>query len=102
MARIHPGGWIGFDRIRLQDFGSIKLTAWPQGDAPLTVSISAGGRELARQTLPPGPAASRPPPEFVFPMPSATATGPPQQVRIKLEGPAGSVLEVMWVEFQRR
>ncbi len=102
VARIHPGGWIGFDRIRLQDFGLLKLTAWPQGAAPLTVSILTGGQELARQTLPPGPAAGRPPPEFVFPMPSATEAGPPQQVRIKLEGSAGSVLEIMWVEFQRR
>ena len=37
VARIQPGGWIGFDRIRLQDFARIKLSAWPQGDAPLTV-----------------------------------------------------------------
>jgi cytochrome c len=101
VARIQPGGWIGFERIRLQDFGILKLSAWPHGDAPLIVSVLAGGRELARQTLPPGPAASRPPPEFVFPMPSATEADPPQQVRVKLESPAGSVLDVMWVEFQR-
>ena len=101
VARLQPGGWIGFDRIRLQDFGKLKLGAWPQGSEPLKVSLFAGGLELASQTLSPGPAFSRQPREFTFPMPSTPTPGAPQQVRIKMEGPAGSVLDVMWVEFQR-
>jgi cytochrome c len=102
VARIQPGGWIAFDRIRLQDFGRIKLSAWPQGTAPLTVSILAGDLELAKNNLTPGPAATRQPPEFLFPMPPARPDAAPQQVRVKLEGPAGSVLDVMWVEFLPR
>jgi cytochrome c len=102
VARIRAGGWIAFERIRLQDFGQIKLSAWPQGIAPLTVSILAGDLELAKNNLPPGPAASRHPQEFLFPMPLAKADAAPQQVRVKLDGPAGSVLDVMWVEFQQR
>ncbi|MDB6172110.1 MAG: hypothetical protein JWL59_1421 [Chthoniobacteraceae bacterium] len=102
VARIQPGGWIGFDRIRLQEFGQLKLTAWPQGGAPLTVSILAGDLELVHQELPPVPASGRQPREFLFPMPSATTSGAPQQVRVKMDGPAGSVLDIMWVEFQRK
>jgi cytochrome c len=102
VARIQPGGWIAFDRIRLQDFGRIKLSAWPQGPAPLTATILAGDLELAKNNLPPGPAASRQPPEFLFPMPSGKPDSAPQQVRVKLDGPAGGVLDVMWVEFLPR
>jgi cytochrome c551/c552 len=101
VARIQPGGWIGFDRIRLQDLGQLKLSAWPQGSAPLTVSILAGDLELAKKTLSPGPAASRQPQEYLFPMPPPNADAVPQQVRVKLDSPAGSVLDVMWVEFKR-
>ena len=102
VARIQPGGWIAFDRIRLQDFGELKLSAWPQGSAPLTVSILAGDVELVHQSLQPGPAASRQPQEFLFQMPSAPELSVPQQVRIKIDGPAGSVLDIMWVEFKQR
>ena len=102
VARIQPGGWIGFDRIRLQDFARIKLNGWPQGDAPLTVRIFAGDTELASQALPPGPPASRQPQDFVFPMPSANADKAPQQVRVKMDGPSGNILDIMWVEFLRR
>ncbi len=102
VARIQPGGWIGFDRIRRQDFGQLKLSAWPQGSAPLTVRIFAGDQELAHQTLSPGPAATRRPQEFLFPMPSANAEDAPQQVRVKMDGPAGSVLDIMWLDFQRQ
>ncbi len=99
VARIQPGGWIGFDRLRLQDFGSVKLSGWPQGRLSLTVSILAGGRELARQNLPPGPASSRQPGDFLFAMPPADPHGLPQQVRVKLDGPEGSIMDVMWLEF---
>ena len=102
VARIQPGGWIGFDRIRLQDFGKLKLSAWPQGDTPLTVSILAGDQEVAHQTVQPGPATSKQPPGIVFQMPSpATQSNAPQEVRVKMDGPAESVLDIMWVEFQR-
>jgi cytochrome c len=102
VARIQPGGWIGFDHIRLQDFACLKLSGWPQGDAPLTVRIFAGDRELASQDLPPGPPAGRQPLDFVFPMPSANVDAPPQQVRVKMDGPSGSVLDIMEVEFSQR
>lgn len=102
VARIQPGGWIGFDRIRLQDFARVKLSGWPQGNAPLTISILAGDRELARQNLSPGPASSRQAPEFLFPMPPASADDGPQSVRVKMDGPAGSVLDVMWMEFLKQ
>ena len=101
VARIQPGGWIAFDRIRLQDFGRLKLSGWPQGNAPLTVSILAGNAELARQTLAPNPASRNKPQEFPFTMPSPAAADSPQQLRIKMDGPGGSVLDIMWVEFQR-
>jgi len=101
VARIQPGGWIGFDRIRLQEFGRLKLSAWPQGTVPLTVSILAGEKELDRQKLSPGPAISKPQ-EFIFPMPPANAEVAPQQVRVRFDGPEGSVLDVMWVEFLPR
>lgn len=99
VARIQPGGWIAFDRIRVQDFARVKLSGWPQGDAPLTVRILAGDKELAQLTLPPGPAASRQPQDFVIPMPAADTDDAPQQVRVKMDGPAGSLLDIMWVEF---
>ncbi len=102
VARIQPGGWIAFDRIRLQDFGRLKLSGWPQGTTPLTVAIFAGDKELARQTLPPGPATGKQPPEFEFPIPSDETLGTPQQIRVKMDGPAGSVLDIMWLEFQRQ
>ena len=102
MARIQPGGWIAFDRIRLQDFARIKLSGWPQGNAPLKVRIFAGEQELAQQDLAPGPAASRQPKDFVFPMPPSSADAAPQQVRVQLDAPAGSVLDMMWVEFLRQ
>jgi cytochrome c len=102
VARIQPGGWIGFDRIRVQDFARVKVSGWPQGNAPLTIRILAGNKELAQQTLPPGLAASRQPQEFVFPTPSADADDAPQQVRVKMDGPSGSVLDIIWVEFPRR
>ena len=54
-ARIQPRGWIGFDRIRLQDFGKLKLSDWPQGSEPLKVSIFTTDLELANQTLSPRP-----------------------------------------------
>jgi cytochrome c551/c552 len=101
VARIQPGGWIAFDRIRVQDFRQLKLSGWPQGIAPLTVRIFAGDRELAQQSLPPGPAASRQSRDFVFPISSGSADDAPQQVRIMMDGPAGGLLDVMWVEFQR-
>jgi hypothetical protein len=42
------------------------------------------------------------PPEFVFPMASTTTqSSAPQEVRVKMDGPAESVLDIMWVEFQR-
>ena len=99
VARIQPGGWIAFDRIRLEDFGQLKLSAWPQGTAPLTVIILAGEKELARQTLPSGPATGNRR-EFIFEMPSPATPSEPQQIRIKLDGPTGSMLDVLWVEFQ--
>ncbi len=102
VARIQPGGWIAFDRIRLQDFGQLKLSAWPQGGAPLTVRILAGDLELAKKVLSPGPAASRQPQEVLFPMPPANADAAPQQVRVQFDAPEGSVLDVMWVEFKRQ
>ncbi len=101
VARIQPGGWIAFDRIRVQDFTRVKLGGWPQGDAPLKVRIFAGEQELAQQDLPPGPAASRQPMDFIFPMPPASTDAAPQQVRVQLDAPAGSVLDVMWMEFLR-
>ena len=101
VARIQPGGWIGFDRIRRQDFGQLKLSAWPQGPAPLNVTILADDLELAHHTLPPGPAASRQPKDFLFSLPAPKVDAAPQQIRIKLEGPAGSLLDVMSVEFVR-
>lgn len=99
VARVQPGGWIAFDRIRLQDFARIKLSGWPQGNAPLTVRVFAGENEMGRQDLPPGPASSRQPKDFIFPMPPANPDAAPQQMRVQLDGPAGSVLDVMWVEF---
>jgi hypothetical protein len=101
VARLQPGGWIGFARIRQQDVGQVKLSAWPQGGAPLTVSIFAGDVELAKKIVPASPAASGRPQELVFPMPPANADAAPQQMRAKFDGPAGSVLDVMWVEFKR-
>ena len=102
VARIQPGGWIAFDRIRMEDFGTLKLSGWPQGTAPLTVSVIAGGKELARQTMSPGPPTGKQPPEFQFAMPPLLTPGAPQQIRVKMEGPAGSVLDLMWVEFVRK
>jgi cytochrome c len=101
VARIQPGGWIAFDRIRLQDFARLKLSGWPQGDAPLKVSIVAGDQVLAQQTLQPGPGAGRRAQETIFTMPGANANAAPQSVKIKLDGPAGSVLDAMWVDFLR-
>jgi hypothetical protein len=102
VARIQPGGWIGFDRIRLQDVGHIKLSAWPQGNEPMAVSILAGDREISRTELRPGPATARPAPEFLLPLPAVGADARPQEVRLKLEGGEGSVLDVMWVDFVGR
>lgn len=102
VARLQPGGWIGFDRIRLQEFTRVKLSGWPQGNTPLKVRIFAGEQELAQQDLPPGPAASRQPTDFIFSMPPASADAAPQQVRVQLDVPAVSVLDVMWVEFLRQ
>jgi hypothetical protein len=101
VARIQADGWIAFERIRLQDFRRIKLSAWPQGSAPLIVSILAGDRELARQELPAGAAASQRPTDFLFAMPPADPNTAPQPVRVRLDRPADSVLDVMWIEFLR-
>lgn len=101
VARLQPGGWIAFDRLRLQDFTSVKLSGWPQGSTPLKVRIFAGEQELAQQDLPPGPAASARPKDFIVPMPRISDNAAPQQVRVQLDAPAGSVLDVMWVEFLR-
>jgi len=98
VARIMPGGWIGFDRIRLQDFKRLKLSAWPQGNEPLTVSIVVADQVLSSQTLPPGPPTGRPR-DFQFQMPPPNPDGEPQQLRIKMDGPAGSLLDVMRAEF---
>jgi hypothetical protein len=66
------------------------------------VHIFAGDRELAKKELPPGSAASRRPQEFLFPDADDGRRRPPQQVRVKLDGAPGSVLDVMWVEFTRQ
>jgi cytochrome c len=99
VARIQPGGWISFEHIRVQDCGQIKLTCWPQGNESLTVSIFAGEKEIVRQVVTPA-AGNKPPQEILFRLPSLPAAAAPQQVRIKMDGPAGSVLDLMWVEFQ--
>ncbi len=99
VARIQSDGWIAFDRVRLQDVQRIKLSGWPQGTAPLKVRIMAGDRELAQQDLPPGPAVSRQPRDFLFSLPPVDREQRPQQIRVKLEGSPGSVLDLLWVEF---
>ncbi|MHA3770215.1 PQQ-dependent sugar dehydrogenase [Verrucomicrobiota bacterium sgz303538] len=99
VARLQPGGWIAFDRLRLQDFTQVKLSGWPQGSTPLKVRIFAGERELTQQDLPPSPATSGRPKDFIFPMPRISDDAAPQQVRVQLDAPTGSVLDVMWVEF---
>jgi cytochrome c len=101
VARIQPGGWIAFDRIRLQDFRQVKLSGWPQGSAPLTVRIMAGDKVLGTQAMPPGPAASRKATDFMISMPEPELTAAPVQIRIALDGPPGSVLDLMWIEFQK-
>ncbi|HZJ15765.1 MAG TPA: PQQ-dependent sugar dehydrogenase [Chthoniobacteraceae bacterium] len=101
VARIEPGGWIAFDRVRVQDFARLRLSGWPQGNAPLKVRILAGDKELSQQDLPPVPSTTRQPKEFLFSTPPADADTSPQQLRVKLDGPLGSVLDVMWLEFQR-
>ncbi len=102
VARILPGGWIGFDRIRLQDFETLKLSAWPQGTGQLTVSIFAGDVELARRLVPAVEPAGGKAQTIAIKMPPAGAHGIPQQVRVKVDGPADGVMDVMWVEFLRR
>ncbi len=82
VARLQPGGWIAFDRLRLQDITRVKLSGWPQGSTPLKVRIFAGEQELAQQDLPPGPASSRQPKDFIFPMPPFSDSARPQQVRV--------------------
>ncbi len=100
VARIQPGGWIAFDRIRVQDFKSIKLGGWAQGKDMVDVNIMAGDKVLVQKGIPSGSAVGKPQ-EFTLSMPDADAGAAPQQVKIKLIGPSGSLLDLMWVEFQK-
>ena len=101
VARIQPGGWIGFDRIRLQDFGKLKLSGWPQGSEPLKVTIFAGDARIGESDVSARTRLEQATARIHHSHPSNSMPPAPQQVRIKMEGPAGSVLDVMWVEFQR-
>ncbi len=101
VARLAPGGWLAFDHIRLSATGGLRLQGWPQGSGPVTVTVHAGdekGPVLAKAELPPGDAGGKPR-GIPLPFPSPQKDGPPVPVVILMEGPPGSVLDLMWVEF---
>lgn len=99
VARVAQGGWIAFDRIRLTDAAGVKLHCWPQS-GEVKVSIYAGSLEspaLAEAVLPAGPHSGKPQ-EVMLSWKSA----PPQEpgsVYIRVDGAAGALLDVMWVDF---
>lgn len=102
VARIHaPGGWISFDRVRLDDVGGLRLRCWPQGPGEMEASVrtGAGNEVLGRAALTPGEPAGRPATvDLAF---DSAATGL-QDVRIVLNGPDGAFLDVREVEFLPR
>jgi cytochrome c len=101
VARIAPGGWMAFDRIRLSETGGLRLQAWPQGTGPLTITVHAGsatGPVIAKTEAAPGSSGGKPR-EIPLEFKAAPKDGPPETVVISMDGAAGSVLDVMWVDF---
>ncbi|HEX2746815.1 MAG TPA: PQQ-dependent sugar dehydrogenase, partial [Verrucomicrobiales bacterium] len=102
VARIAAGGWMAFDRIRLSETRGLRLQGWPQGSGPLTITIHAGtadGPVLGTATASPGGGGGKPK-EIAVSFSVPQKDGPPQPVVISMDGAPGSVLDVMWVDFQ--
>jgi cytochrome c len=103
VARIPAGGWIAFDRIRLSETGGLRLQAWPQGSGRLTTIVRAGsdtGPVLSKIELTPGEGGGRPG-EIQLPFNDTPRDAAPQPVIIAVEGPPGSLLDVIWAEFKK-
>jgi cytochrome c len=101
VARIPAGGWMAFDRIRLSETAGLRLQAWPQGSGPLTITVRAGsadGPVIASMEAAPGGSGGKAR-EVPLMFSGPQRDGPPQPVVISMGGPAGSLLEVMWVDF---
>jgi cytochrome c len=101
VARVASGGWIGFDGVRLADVGGLRLHAWPQGAGPLTVRVhadSVNGPLLAKGEAAPGGSTGRSQ-EILLPLATPKRDGRPRALLIFMEGPPGSVLEILWVDF---
>ncbi len=99
-ARIPAGGWICFEHIQCTETRGLKLSAWPQGPGPLTITVHAGtpdGQKLAQVEAQPGSANGKPG-EISLPF-TPSPSGKPTSVFIKLDGPAGSLIDIQWAEF---
>ena len=98
VARISAGGWISFDRVRLDEVSGLRVQCWPQGGGPLTLSvrIAAEGPALGSVELPPGPATGRGT-EAVIPL-IAKSSGL-HDLMLTVSGNSGGLVDVMRVEF---
>ena len=100
VARISAGGWISFDRVRLDEVSGLRVQCWPQGSGPLTLRVRTApdGPVLGSVELPPGPATGTGT-EAVIPFP-AKATGL-HDLLLTVSGSSGALADVMRVEFLR-
>ncbi len=102
VARVSPGGWFAFDRLRLSQIGSVRLQAWPQTSGTLRIVVRRGGPagpELASVSVPGGPSGGKPR-EINLPFAAPVADGLPESLVLTVEGGPDALLEVMWIEFR--
>ena len=98
VARISAGGWISFDRVRLDEVSSLRVRCWPQGNGPLTLSVrtAADGPALGSVEIPPGPATGR---GMEAVIPFAAKSAGLQNLMLSVSGNPDAFADVMRVEF---
>lgn len=101
VARIKQGGWMAFDRIRLAQTSGLRLQAWPQGPGKIIIRARRDGPDgsvLGEITVSGGSAAGKPQ-ELALPFTNQPARDAVCPVLLQVDGDAGALLEVMWVDF---
>ena len=99
VARVPAGGWMGFRQIDLSACAGLSLEGWPQGSGPLKIEIRQGdGSLLSTLEAAPMKGAGRAA-TLAFPFQPGPVTNGLSDLSIHVTGPAGALLDVMWVDF---